>query len=263
MRYDEHNRAEIKQLGVDTVAEIKKLELKNKKLIEERDIHHIQKEVIESCVQEIEQRNYINEEQSKEERKVKEGQLSNIEMKIENLERDKRKNNLVIYNLIESDKEEVAQRIAEDGAHIDRIFRQELHREDYKVERIIRLGRKTDGRRRPALVIMGSERERMDILTNAKRLRNSTEYPRLYINKDMTITERQKEKELREALRDRRNKGESEYVIKRGKIVVKDTTREEMDDNNNAVVNGNDENTQMEEGAVGVGARRKTKPNFQ
>ena len=281
LRYDEHHRAEIKQLGVDTVAEIRKLELKNKKQIEERDLglHHLQKEVVESCVQKIEERKATNEKQSQEEGKVKNSQLSNIEMKIENLERDKRKNNLIIYNLIESEKNEAALRIAEDEKHIHKIFKQELHREDYGVERIIRLGRKTDGRRRPTLVEMRSERERMEILSNAKRLRNSSEYPRLYINKDLTLSERQKERELREALRIRRSRGDGEYIIKHGKIIVKNATRESIDrdnenvdrndgerlgtdENNNEVVIRNDGVPQPEEGAVGGGARRKTGANF-
>lgn len=277
LRYEEHLRDQLKQLGSDTATEIRKLEQKNKQQkLEAGELEHIKRQVVDKCVQEIDQKKKQDESDELEMKKTKESQMRNIETKLESLEKEKRKKNLVIYNLQESNKTEPSQRYNEDREHIQKIFTQELLRDGFRVERIIRLGKKTEGNRRPTLVVMRSEEEKMDVLVNAKRMRHSTDYPKLYINKDLTVSERMKEKQLREQLREKRNKGETGYTIKKGKLINKpsgmslgrdennnevSTNNDVAEDGGNGEVSTNSADLEEERGAVG-GARRKTTGNF-
>ena len=260
-KYDEHHRVQVKNLGVETVAEIRNLEAKFKQQnLGAENIEQIQKKVMENCIHEItqkkllriEQHNEINDNNSK----VNGSQIRDIEVKLEKLEKEKRKNNLIIYNLQESDSKVPLQRYRDDEIHMKKIFEQELHRKNFNIVKIIRLGRKTEDVRRPTLVELGSEKEKMDILVHAKEMRHSTEYPKLYINRDLTADERLKEKNLRDQLREKRREGQNDYIIRNGRIVNK---QNENMVNANHTKNGDS----MVEGAVGIGARRKTGGNFQ
>lgn len=269
LKYEEHLRVQVKQLGMDTAAEIRKSEQRYKQQKFETDqLEHIKKEVMEGCLnalKELNQKEEQDEGKELETSKTKDRQMKDIAVKLENLERGNRKNNLVIYNLQESSKMGAGQRYEEDRKHIQKIFTQELLRDGFSIERITRLGKRTEEGRRPILVEMRTEKEKMDILVNAKRMRNSVEYPKLYINKDLTVNERIKEKQLREQLRDRRNNGEKDCIIRNGKIVSRSSnlSSQDTDENNNSEVPvpTNFEVPEDEEGAVG-GARRKTTRNF-
>ena len=264
LKYEEHLRDQVKQLGAHTAAEIKKLEQRNKQQkLGENELEHIKKDVVEKCVLEIDQKKKQEERDELEVKKTKDSQIKNIETKLESLEKEKRKKNRVIYNLQESNKTEAGQRYDEDRANIQKIFTQELLRDGFKVERIIRLGKRTEGRRRPTLVEMRNENEKMDILINAKKLRHSVEYPKLYINKDLTFDERMNEKQLRDQLKEKRDNGETGYTIRNGKLVNKRNNLQ-ADENNNDIPQPFDYIVTDEElGAVGGGARRKTTGNFQ
>lgn len=263
LKYEEHIREQVKQLGMRTTAEIRGLEQKTRqKKLEKGEFEHIQREVVDKCVREIDRKREQEGKSEQEARKANDNQMKDIETKLEILEKEKRKKNLIIYNLIESDKEDARERYMEDREHIKNIFTEELLQGDYGVERLVRLGKRNSEQRRPLLVEMKTEKEKMDILVNAKRLRHSVLYPRLYVNRDLTASERKKEKELRDQLREKRNNGENHFTIRRGKIVNKPTSMLRDENNNNDIaIDGAAE--EQREGAVGGGARRKTVTNFQ
>ena len=62
------------------------------------------------------------------------------------------------------------------------------------------------------------------ILKQATKLRNSSKWNEVFIFPDLTPKERQTNKKLREELRNRKQVGEKNLIIRRGKIVV-DTRR--------------------------------------
>ena len=73
------------------------------------------------------------------------------------------------------------------------------------------------------LVKLGSEEEKKWALSNAKKLRNSEKFERVYLAKDMTEEERRKDKQLRDELRNKRQaEGEASFIIRRGKIIKMD-----------------------------------------
>ena len=77
------------------------------------------------------------------------------------------------------------------------------------------------GRVRPLLVKGKQEKLRGQMLRNAKKLRNTTkeQLKKIIITPDMTVKEREISRKLREDLRIRREAGEENLVIRRGKIV--------------------------------------------
>ena len=93
--------------------------------------------------------------------------------------------------------------------------------QDMRVEKLIRIGKRV-GNKRPLLVKLGSK-EKKWALSNAKKLRNSEKFERVYLAKDMTEEERRKDKQLRDELRNKRQAvGAASFIIRRGKIIKMD-----------------------------------------
>ena len=139
---------------------------------------------------------------------------------IEEIEKESKKKNIVMFNLPESTKEVALNRYQEDMDRCGKIFTRELEIQDLTVEKIIRLGKKKDNGNRPLLIKLGSETDRNTVLSKAKKLRYSEEFVRVYLAKDMTEMEREKDKKLRQELIEKRRKKEDGwYVIRRGKVM--------------------------------------------
>ena len=112
-------------------------------------------------------------------------------------ELERRKLNVVIVNMKESEEREIEKRIKHDMEICIELFRNGLGIIDIKPERIDRIGRKMEGRVRPMLVKVKSEEERWQILKRNTKLRNNENYKRVFINKDMSREEREKDRRLR------------------------------------------------------------------
>ena len=110
---------------------------------------------------------------------------------------ERRKNNLILFNVNESRKETQTAKNEDDEAECRRIF-VEVGVEDCTVEHMFRLGRPSDnGKHRPLLVKLSTEKEKWIILSRAKRLKNSTgQMGKVYINRDMSKEERARDYEL-------------------------------------------------------------------
>ena len=74
---------------------------------------------------------------------------------------------------------------------------------------------------RPLRVKLNNLSHRKSVLSNAKKLCNSSSRPfkEIFINPDLSWKERQAQKELRSELTRRKEVGESGIVIRRGRIV--------------------------------------------
>ena len=114
-------------------------------------------------------------------------------------DRDKRKNNLVIYNMKESQDENPIEREKEDENECGNLFVESLKVENFNIVKVIRLGKRgegTNGAPRPLLVKLDSEHEKWRILKHAKNLKHEedTERKKIGISRDMTFKERDHEK---------------------------------------------------------------------
>ena len=115
------------------------------------------------------------------------------------------------------------------------IFKNSLGIREFKIEKVIRLGKKEQGKTRPILVKMQNTKEKWNVISNSKKLRNeqSTSKKFIYIMPDLTDKERENDKKLVEELKTRRNNGETNIKISRGKIVTFQQTQTTQDTGTN------------------------------
>ena len=98
---------------------------------------------------------------------------------------------------------------------------EEMRMNDCKMEQLKRLGkRREDGKARPLLVRLKSEGEYWEILSRDKNFRNSVEpMSKVFVNREMSREEREKDYILRAMLADKRTIEKVEWKIKRGILV--------------------------------------------
>ena len=137
-----------------------------------------------------------------------------IDARIKQMEKVQRKKNVVVYNLPESEEEQARDRYKEDEIACRKIF-EVMEMENIEQKQLIRLGKREEYKIRPVLVKL------KEVLVRAKRLRFSEQYAGVFISKDLSRAEREREKNLRKELKElRENETEEEwYKIKNGKIV--------------------------------------------
>ena len=121
-------------------------------------------------------------------------------------DRNRRKNNLIMYNYPEgadlsADKESFTSLCLS------------LFNLNVEVDKVLRLGRRLEGKHRPLLIRLNSEGDKHAILSQAPHLRFNDQYKRVFISHDMTQSERVKHKALVQELQSRRAKGERNLMI--------------------------------------------------
>lgn len=136
------------------------------------------------------------------------------------MDREKRKLNVVVYNLPEQGDadDSAADKNQKDVSKLCSIIRSELS-VNIRVKKAFRVGRRMPERPRLLIVTLESVEAKMELLKLASQLRSSDEWRTLYINPDLTQKEREEGKRLRQELATRRNAGEKNLYIRKGKII--------------------------------------------
>ena len=121
---------------------------------------------------------------------------------------------------VESEEEQARDRYKEDEVACRKIF-EEMEMENIEQKQLIRLGKREEYKIRPVLVKLKDEEAAKEVLVRAKWLRFSEQYAGVFLSKDLSRAEREREKNLRKELKElRENETEEEwYKIKNGKIV--------------------------------------------
>lgn len=137
-------------------------------------------------------------------------------------DRDKRKNNLVLFGVLEAEVKATDPE-GDDNAKIQKIFRC-LGEDDAfpSVVKFFRLGRRL-GNCRPIKLVFHSSEVRERVLKagwKLSRLESDHHFRRVYIKPDLTVRQLEKDRLLRGELKLRREMGE-EVVIRGGKVVPK------------------------------------------
>lgn len=130
-------------------------------------------------------------------------------------ERNKRKNNLIIFGINEHDQSQTleARKNADRMAVVNLI--QAIQPDvQSQVTDIIRLGRFVNGRSRPLKVILRSENDVHQIIRNAKKLRNYEEFKGVSVSFDRTRRQLDQYKLMKTELMDRHSKGDTNCKIK-------------------------------------------------
>ncbi len=132
-------------------------------------------------------------------------------------ERNARRNNLVIFNIPESNKVEPDDVKREDSKQVEDILQRIDAPCDFNV--LMRVGKKGDAPR-PVKIRIKEEADRTNILKSAKKLKGSV----IFINKDMTPLERAEHRKLVTERKRRQEQSdtqglEAHWIIRRGQVV--------------------------------------------
>lgn len=222
------------------MAENGKLREDNKKLREENFhlVNRVEKleKKIENIEKYMEMGTYENADRSQP--NLSEQVVEKIKNKVleeirEGEEREKKKENLIIFNLPESNSSEAKEREEYDTNLCKELFQDEIKVREFEVVKVIRLGKKEDnvddrhtkerrpeGRPRPILVKLGTATMKWDIVKNARKLKDTENemFQRVAIVPDKTKRERELDQKLREELREKQERGESGWYIRKGNL---------------------------------------------
>ena len=133
------------------------------------------------------------------------------------LDKEKRKLNVVVHNLPEEIGETASERSAKDQAAFQTLVMEGLKLR-INTTKSFRAGRKMADKPRLLIVTMDSVEAKVDLLSLVSQLKE-TRYKHIYINPDLTKLEREEGKKLRAELKSRREAGERNLTIRRGKVV--------------------------------------------
>ncbi len=112
-------------------------------------------------------------------------------------ERDSRRNNFIIHNMPESDKEEDEDKKEQDLSLCLSLISMQLRLTCKPPINVIRLGAQRDGKPRPVKVIMCDENDKVNILRSTYRLKGAPEpYKLMSLATDMSREERERNSEL-------------------------------------------------------------------
>ena len=144
-------------------------------------------------------------------------------------EQSKRKCNLAVVNMPESTATESVERVKDDSDLFSEIVKEEL-KLNVKVEKAIRVGKRNENKPRILIATLKDEDTKWEILKASKALRNSENdvAKNIYINKDMTQKEREKNRALREEVKKRRSQGENVKIVK-GRCVILEESKKQVE----------------------------------
>lgn len=150
----------------------------------------------------------------------------------EEREIERRRTNVVLFQLPESENTNILERKSEDIALTTRMLREAeiIDITNSEILRAFRIGKKQENKVRPVCISLPDKATRNHILYNAYKLASKGEefeFRKVGIAPDLTPKQRESRKKLRDELNARREAGEQDLVIRRGKIIrsrAQDTT---------------------------------------
>ena len=154
-----------------------------------------------------------------------------MDAKIAELRRDqeeieKRRTNLIIYEIAESISPDSGERKRDDEHKVRSIFRK-LQVQEPDVKSASRLGKKQKGNVRPVKVVFSSESNKKVIMNRVQSLRISKQkedaevLKDIHIAPDMTQRQREERRGLMKELVNREQEGEKDLVIRNGRLIQK------------------------------------------
>ena len=151
------------------------------------------------------------------ERSLERRALSDEDLMREATERHRRRKYLIVSGLQESSEGSVGQRSLEDAEKVkDLVF--SLGIENFTPGKVSRIGRISGSRGRLLRFKCPTVDDKLALLRSSKKLRDHTTYNGVFINPDLTITQRKQNREIRIELKRRREAGES-VIIRHGRVI--------------------------------------------
>ena len=151
---------------------------------------------------------------------------------LENKEREKKKKNLIIFGANESNDIENNNNSEKDGEQVKNIFTI-IDIDFEKVKTIMRFNKSKRGSN-PAtiLVELKDAKDRYNILKKARKLKEHSEYNKVFINPDLTLSQRDLGKKLRDErnMRNLENKDKTYTFVIRSDKVIKIRNQEKREE---------------------------------
>ena len=137
---------------------------------------------------------------------------------IEQRERDRRKTNIILHQVVESSEEDSKKE--KDMQTVKEIL-EEMGVQGAQIHRAFRLGpKRTDGKHRLLLVDVGKQDTRDNILRRAPNLKKSSQFSRVFVSEDRTPAEQEAMRNLvREKYELSKNDPAHIYIIRQFRIV--------------------------------------------
>ena len=201
-------KEEVKALDL----QVKTVDTKMETLIESKLVDNYEKmeiKLVESCVK----------TEGKLEARVKD-MREDVD---EQLEIDKRKNNLVFHGVKEPGL--VPLDLSNIGKHPDQELVEEILKDGLRldatrhIQEVQRIGRYDPGKCRPLRVKIKTPEAKVEILKRAGELKHSTSFSKVFIARDLTRKQQAFDKDLREHVKEFKNQGKNNVKIKAGKVV--------------------------------------------
>ena len=144
--------------------------------------------------------------------------------KEEEMEIDRRKKNVIVHGVAESQAETSDQKIEEDLAVLAAMF-QEVGVDGLMVESVVRLGKRSENPAHPRSmkVVLNSVDGKQNLIRNAKNLRSKQDggWEKVFVHQYVTPRQREARKPLVAELKQRKANGEADLIIFNGKVVKK------------------------------------------
>ena len=139
---------------------------------------------------------------------------------IEEMEREKRRSNIVLMGVPEEGEQGEGEEIVRD------VVRGLVPEATVEFVVVGRIGKKGEGNR-PVRVRVEDQGHRRKLLSRAKELKGKENLQRIYLVPDLTKMQQLEDKALRDEVKSRRLRGEIGVKIEKGVVVSKGTTRVE------------------------------------
>ena len=136
---------------------------------------------------------------------------SAVEVIDEYMERDKRKNNLIIHNFPESNT--TTRNSFNEIQDFSDMVKTEFNISEINVSKATRLKQTKPDKPRLLLITLDNLSTKRNILQQATKLRKSTTWNNVFISPDLTPKERELNRKLREELKVRKDAGEKDIYI--------------------------------------------------
>lgn len=143
------------------------------------------------------------------------------------LDKNKRARNLVVHNLPEQNGGSQAEKSQADIALFTSMIKESLSM-NVRATRSFRAGKVVPNKHRLLIVTLEHEEFKHEILKMSTQIKSDQKWKRIFITPDLTYAERQEQRQLREELMSRRTSGETNLIIRRGKI-IQTSSRTEAD----------------------------------
>ena len=137
-------------------------------------------------------------------------------------ERNKRLQNIVIFNAKESSSEDIEERKLHDKQYVEKLLN------DIKaianIDKINRLGQRVNNKNRPLKIKLNTETEQRNVMSKARALKDLRQYDRVYISRDMTPLEQRQRKVLVIEMKKKQAEAaaagtQDKWIIRKGRVV--------------------------------------------